>query len=201
MNDSILKKGIQALRWEANYRNKNEKPGSNHFLAPATSLDIDFEIHLDKHNVAAGKALDVGTGTGEQAIFLSKKGFEVTATDVSRTVLENARDLAGLYKVDVNFIEDNILDTRLNDQFDLIVDRGCFTILPAEYKQDYFSAIKKLLKVNGWFFLKVDKKKNNDLTTFASDVCFKNYSLEKSSYPSINNKIIQAVVLVAQKVR
>jgi len=158
---------------------------------------------LYKHVLYLGtpSILDIGTGVGEQAIFLAKKGFEVTATDVSGTALEGGRKLAAINEVGVTFIVDNIIDTKLAGQFDLIIDRGCFTILPAEYKNDYFLAIKKLLKVNGWFFLKADKKKSNDLDMFSNDSCYKIYALEKSSYPSVNTKLIPAVVLVAQKIQ
>jgi len=200
MNDSTLKKGIQALQWESYYRKNGTDQRSNHFLAPTGNLDVDFETNLNRLDICYGKALDIGAGTGEQAIFLAKKGFDVTATEVSKMAIENARKLAAGHNLPITFMEDNILATGLNDQFDLIIDRGCFTILPAVYKEDYLLAIKKLLKVNGWLFLKADKKKGNDLSIFSDDMEFKVYSLEASNYASLNNKLIPAVVLVTQKV-
>lgn len=85
MDDLSLKKAFQALKWEANYRKKYnlEKSGDIHFLAPQENLDADFEKHLGILNITKGDILDIGTGTGEQATFLAKKGFKVTAIDVS----------------------------------------------------------------------------------------------------------------------
>ena len=202
MDDFILKKGIQALQWESYYRKKCDidKSVFKHFLAPQITLDPDFEKHLILLNIDKGKILDIGTGTGEQAIFLAKKGFEVTATDVSPSAIKSAKEQASLNQVAVNFLVDNILLSRLTDQFDIIFDRGCFTLIPARYKQDYLLEIKKLLKPNGWLFIKSDKKKNNILSLFRDDTDFRAYALEESSYLSLSGKMVPALVLVTQKI-
>ena len=202
MDDFTLGKVIQALRWEANYRKKSavDKSVSKHFLSPQASLDPDFEKQLCNLNITKGKLLDIGTGTGEQAIFFAKKGFEVTATDVSPSAIKNANKLAAQNKVDVKFIEDNILLSKLTGQFDLIIDRGCFTLIPRKYKPEYIIAIKKLLNPNGWVFLKTDKKRNETLKLFKDDTEFREYISEESSYLSLNEKIVPATVLVMQKI-
>ncbi len=43
---------------------------------------------------------------------------------------------------------------QASGQFDLIFDRGCFHVLPPEWRQDYVSTVAGLLKPGGYFFLK-----------------------------------------------
>jgi 2-polyprenyl-3-methyl-5-hydroxy-6-metoxy-1,4-benzoquinol methylase len=202
MDDRILKKGIQALQWESYYRKKNgdDKSILKHFLSPQTELDPEFEKYFRLFDLAAGKILDVGTGTGELAIILAKKGFEVTATDVSPSAINIAKDRAMGDAVKVNFLVDNILQSRLTDQFDIIIDRGCYTLIPPEYKQDYLRQIKKLLKPKGLLFIKSDNKKERFLRPILEDMDFTKLAFEQSTYLSLSGKVISAVTLIVRKV-
>ena len=55
------------------------------------SLDPDISDALSRFYVSSGKALDIGTCSGHQAIGLAKLGFDVVATEVSETALIDAR--------------------------------------------------------------------------------------------------------------
>ncbi|HUY70529.1 MAG TPA: HemK2/MTQ2 family protein methyltransferase [Candidatus Baltobacteraceae bacterium] len=57
---------------------------------------------------AYGKVLDVGTGTGIQAIVAAKKGLEVTASDVDPKALDCARENAKTNRVDIEFIQSDV---------------------------------------------------------------------------------------------
>ncbi len=70
--------------------------------------------------------LDIGTGSGCIAISLKKNlpFAKLTAIDISKNALEIAQENAFLNKVDIDFIEDDILQTTNNKQqttFDIIV--------------------------------------------------------------------------------
>lgn len=52
-----------------------------------------------------GRALDVGTGPGRNALFLAAEGYEVDAIDKSRPGLELAREQADARGVEVNWIQ------------------------------------------------------------------------------------------------
>jgi len=120
----------------------------------SANLDHDLEDVLNELKIAEGDILDIGTGPGTQAIELAGRGFEVTATDISDTAIQKAKERAALEERTVNFITDDILETKLAQKFDIIFDRGCFHVLPPDRRKDYVRATLGLLKPSGWLFLK-----------------------------------------------
>jgi SAM-dependent methyltransferase len=56
-------------------------------------LDDDLEKALDELGLRSGSALDLGTGPGTQAIHLARRGFAVTATDISEAAIHLASEL------------------------------------------------------------------------------------------------------------
>ncbi len=70
------------------------------------------------------KILDIGTGSGCIAISLAKNlpNAEIFALDISEKALKIARENAGLNKVNVNFIQADILNLEaLTGKFDVVV--------------------------------------------------------------------------------
>ena len=51
-----------------------------------------------------GRALDIGCGTGVNAVWLAKRGWQVTAVDYSKVALEKSKSLAVRQKFDVEFV-------------------------------------------------------------------------------------------------
>jgi 2-polyprenyl-3-methyl-5-hydroxy-6-metoxy-1,4-benzoquinol methylase len=73
-----------------------------------------------------GTALDLGTGPGTQAMALAERGFQVTATDLSVTAIQKAQKQAQEKGLNVSFVQDDILNSTLDQKFDFVLDRGCF---------------------------------------------------------------------------
>ncbi len=141
----------KSLGWEARYQE------TKHECLPwfSPQLDSDFAEALASLGLHSGTALDIGCGSGTQAVALARKGFDVTATEVSPTALKAARELAEQNKVSIRFVEDDILNTRLQGPYDLIIDRGILHNFPEpEDRTTYLTALKKLSKPGGYFFLK-----------------------------------------------
>jgi len=121
-------------------------------------LDPDLREALSKYQVDSGSFLDVGTGPGTQAIALSKMGFEVVGVDISSIAIEKAHKL----NEKVVFLQDDILNTRINLKFNSIFDRGCFHIIDENKRQVYITEITKLLTSGGMLFMKCFSDKNPD---------------------------------------
>ena len=52
----------------------------------------------------ASKVLDVGMGEGRNAVFLARKGFNITGVDISAVAVRKARRLAGEYGIRINTV-------------------------------------------------------------------------------------------------
>jgi 2-polyprenyl-3-methyl-5-hydroxy-6-metoxy-1,4-benzoquinol methylase len=136
--------------WEALYQNGAVE--SMPWFNP--ELDDDLRQALDELGIQRGSVLDLGTGPGTQAMQLARRGFDVTATDISASAIRLAQGKAQAQELGITWQQDDILATRLTRQFDLIFDRGCFHVLPPERRQEYVSTVANLLKPGGYLFLK-----------------------------------------------
>ena len=124
------------------------------------SLDPDLENEIKSRNLSRGKFLDLGTGPGTQAIQLSHLGFETTGSDLSANAIEKAKKLSK----EVNFVTDDFLNSKLHEnEFDFILDRGCFHVFDIEQRSTYVTQIKRILKKNGILFLKCMSIEEKDL--------------------------------------
>ncbi len=80
---------------------------------------------LAEESIPAGRAAELGCGTGTNAIYLASRGFDVTAFDVSAAGLAAARQKAAAAGAKVNFVEADLCNFQLDvPPFDFIFDRG-----------------------------------------------------------------------------
>ena len=124
------------------------------------NLDHDLENEIISSNLNKGRFLDLGTGPGTQAIQLAKRGFDVTATDLSENAIDKAKKLSN----EINFVTDDFLNSKLPDkEFDYIFDRGCFHVFEISQRKNYVKQIKRILDDNGILFLKCMSKDEKNL--------------------------------------
>ena len=75
-----------------------------------------------------GRALDLGCGTGTNALYLAQHGWFVTGVDFSTLAVSSARHKAD-WTSGVNFVEGDVTRLRelgVDGPFDLVLDVGCF---------------------------------------------------------------------------
>jgi SAM-dependent methyltransferase len=72
-----------------------------------------------------GRALDLGCGAGVFAVYLAKRGYEVTAIDFIPKALEMVQARAGTENVRVGSVLADVLDWHSATPFDLVLDSGC----------------------------------------------------------------------------
>ncbi|NQT40124.1 MAG: class I SAM-dependent methyltransferase [Planctomycetes bacterium] len=82
---------------------------------------------LDQYPLVRGRVLELGCGTGTNAVFLARQGFDVTAVDISPLAIERAREKASRAGVDVTLLAADLLDLpELGPPFPLVFDRGVY---------------------------------------------------------------------------
>jgi SAM-dependent methyltransferase len=92
--------GMDRAGWDARYSEADLMwgAGPNRFVAEEFT------------GVPPGRALDVGSGEGRNAIWLAEHGWRVTAVDFSPVATERGRQLAGQRGVEVDWVVADLLD-------------------------------------------------------------------------------------------
>jgi ubiquinone/menaquinone biosynthesis C-methylase UbiE len=88
----------------------------------------------------AGKALDLGCGTGDASIYLAQHGWTVTGVDYVDQPLEKARTKASASQATVNFVKADatkLSHEGIGSDFQLIVDNGCLHNLSDSHRDAY----------------------------------------------------------------
>ena len=94
-----------------------------------------------------GRALDVGCGTGTNALYLAERGFEVLGVDISPRAVEQANVKAkgrpGRHRF---LVHDFLAGSVPGAPFDFVFDRGCFHVFDtpeerARYARQVASAL------------------------------------------------------------
>jgi 2-polyprenyl-3-methyl-5-hydroxy-6-metoxy-1,4-benzoquinol methylase len=100
---------------------------------------------LPAPNGQGGRALDLGCGTGTQAIFLAQQGYKVVGIDFSQKAIALASEKARQAGAGVDFRLGDV--TRLNflhEPFDVVLDVGCFHGLSEAERKRYADNLARL---------------------------------------------------------
>ncbi len=82
-------------------------------------------------DVPGKRALDIGTGTGQLAVYLARAGFSVTAIDISEEMIAQAARYALREDLDVEFQTGDAENLPFPDNvFDVVVARNLLWTLP-----------------------------------------------------------------------
>jgi SAM-dependent methyltransferase len=92
------------------------------FEFPGPVLDAgvaQVEKAIGLSGLQSGDALDLGCGPGRHAVPLARRGFRVTAVDLSPFHLARARERAAAARVSIEFVESDMRAFLRPDAFDL----------------------------------------------------------------------------------
>src|SRR5215813_6596565 len=112
--------------------------------------------HL-KSLLAAGfikpcRMLEIGCGTGTNAIFLAQSGFDVTAVDIAEEAIKRAKTKAEELGVKVKFIQADV--TALPDvdpPFPFVFDRGTYHIVRSINLAGFQSILAQVVAPGGYY--------------------------------------------------
>lgn len=118
--------------------------------------DLNLSEIVKKKPIEPCKALEVGCGTGTNAIWLSRQGFSVTAIDIVEIAIEKAIEKASKAEVRCNFFTADFMKQKIKGApFGFIFDRGCLhSFDSARDRKKYARIAHSYLKKGGlWLTL------------------------------------------------
>jgi 2-polyprenyl-3-methyl-5-hydroxy-6-metoxy-1,4-benzoquinol methylase len=128
-----------------------------HYIRGRTPWDTNItppEVLEFIRNRPPGHALDLGCGTGTNAITLAEKGYQVTGVDFSAQAIRMARRKAARAGLHIDFRVGDV--ARLDDlegPYDYALDIGCLFSLTARDRASYAAGLARLLRPGAWYML------------------------------------------------
>jgi SAM-dependent methyltransferase len=116
------------------------------------SADPELVRQVDERGLRGpGRAIDLGCGTGDNAIALARRGYVVTGIDLAERALSRAREKAAAAGAEIDFRLGDVTTLEAEDgAYDLIVDRGLLMSLAGERaRRAYGEAVVRLAAVGG----------------------------------------------------
>lgn len=112
--------------------------------------------YLAVRTPGAGRtALDLGCGSGKDAVLLAASGYQTYGIDISVRALEIAREYAARQEVNVQWQQGNVLALPFDDGFfELVTDRGCFHHLTEAERFVYTTEVARVMATGAELLLR-----------------------------------------------
>ena len=111
-------------------------------------------IRLAEDGEISGRVLDVGCGTGENALYLTSLGFEVWGIDAASSAIRKSKEKAKKRGLTANFLVSDVLKLQLlQNKFDTIIDCGLFHVFSDEERPIFAANLSSALYTGGKYFM------------------------------------------------
>lgn len=160
--------------WDRAYRAGDHL---EHWEAPDVPEELVALVASDRIEPGA-TALDVGCGSGLEAVYLARVGLSVIGVDSSRVALERARERAevagGELDLRLDLRQGSALDLPVEPaSVDLVIDRGCLHGIDREDRPEYAGEVDRVLRPGGLVLLRgarTDDEEQGVVAVSADDV-------------------------------
>lgn len=140
-----MAQSLSKEHWNRVFNNSSRHPWSG---VPSWLGDV-----INKYDPTPRAALDLGTGTGDKAVWLAERKFKVTGIDISEIAIAKAEQAAEHLDNSPLFMTadlGNLPQLKLRRrQFGLILDLLSIQFLPAAKQQVALQEVSKLLSTQG----------------------------------------------------
>jgi 2-polyprenyl-3-methyl-5-hydroxy-6-metoxy-1,4-benzoquinol methylase len=142
-----LLRSLNPSRWKFEWRYwRGKTPWDTHITPP--------EVMEFIAGTPPGKALDLGCGTGTNAITLARHGWQVTGVDFAPKAIRQARRKAEAASFKIDFHCADVTDLgMLSGPYDYVLDIGCLFTLKENDRIRYAGELAKLLRPQGDYML------------------------------------------------
>lgn len=107
-------------------------------------------VSLEEAGWISGSVLDAGCGTGENALYLASRGYEVWGVDAAANAIRKAVKKAQERGISARFLRADALKLdRLGRTFDTVVDCGLFHTFSDRERERYTASLSTVLRQEG----------------------------------------------------
>jgi methyltransferase (TIGR00027 family) len=111
-------------------------------------------VGVAEAGLIAGSVIDLGCGTGENALYLASRGLDVTGLDAAPTAIARARDKAAARGIEATFVVGDALNlAALERTFDVAIDCGLFHTFGDPERIAYVRGLGALIPPGGRYFM------------------------------------------------
>ena len=111
-------------------------------------------VKLAETGEIQGTVIDVGCGTGENALFLAELGHEVWGVDSSTLAIRKAKAKMKSRGVKVDFLNHDALELQtLKHKFDSAIDSGLFHVFGDDERKLFAKSLASALKPSGTYYM------------------------------------------------
>ena len=155
--------------WDASYR---DGPAPWDIGRPQPAV-----VRLTSEGAFAGAVLDVGCGTGDNALHIASAGPSVVGVDVADTALRIARDRARDRGVAVEFTTADALRLdRLDRTFDSVLDCGLLHTFDGDERLRYVASLASTTRQDGTLYV----------------LCFSDDEPETGPHPVTRDELVES---------
>jgi len=145
--------------WDRAYRDGSHL---DHWEAPEVPPELAALV-ASGDLPAGATALDVGCGSGLEAVYLARAGLSVIGVDSSRPGLELARERARAAGVELELRPGSAQALPVESaSIDLVLDRGCLHGIDREDRPAYAAEIARVLRPGARFLLRGAREDDED---------------------------------------
>lgn len=117
---------------------------------PPWEIERPQRALVERADLVKGHVLDLGCGTGENAMFFAERGCEVIGVDSARAAVASAMRKAQARDLAVDFLMHDALSvSALARTFDVVIDSGFFHQLTDDGRRIYREELSYVLKTGG----------------------------------------------------
>lgn len=153
---TVQKFSTTDIDFDAVYRGETPLVSEVQFDRPPWDIDAPQPVVVAAEAAGefTGRVLDIGSGMGNNAIFLAEQGYSVLGVDGARTAVALAGERASARGTTVEFqVADATSLDGVEQQFDTVLDSALYHCLPEESRGDYAAALWRVTKPNAHLHL------------------------------------------------
>src|SRR5579864_1225912 len=111
-------------------------------------------VSLAQAGRITGRVIDLGCGTGENALYLATSGLDVVGVDASPEAIRQAREKASRRGIAVTFDIADVLELHdYREDFDTATDSGVFHVFDDDDRRRYERSVRGTLHPGGRLFV------------------------------------------------